>query len=57
MEVHINPNFPMKKLKCKEGRHLHEVGSSSGVQLALETRPSSSSPWSLGKEHIGNILS
>ena len=56
-EVRINPDSPVKELKCKEGGHLHEVGSSSGVQLALETRVPASSPWSLGMDHAGSILS
>lgn len=57
VEVHINPNSPVKELKCKEGGHLHEVGSSSGVQLALEMRVPASIPWSLGMDHSGSILS
>lgn len=56
-EVRINPDSPVKELKCKEGGHLHEVGSSSGVQLALETRVPASSPWSLGMDHAESILS
>lgn len=56
-EVRINPDSPVKELKCKEGGHLHEVGSSSGVQLALEAGTLVSSPWSLGMDHAGSILS
>lgn len=50
----VNPKFAGKKLKCKEGGHLHEVGSFQGVQLALETRLPASCPWSLSKGHVGS---
>lgn len=48
-------NIPGKKLKCKEGGHVHEVSRSLGVKL----------PWKLdvppvrgpGHGHIGIILS
>lgn len=52
----VNANFPVKKLKYKEGGHPHEVSRSLGVQLALEVRPASCQ-WSPGKGRIGSILS
>lgn len=53
----VSANFPVKKLKCKEDRHLYEVSWPLGVQLALEASPPASRPRSLSKGRRGSILS
>lgn len=53
----VNPRYPVRNLDRKEGGHLREVSSSSGVQLGLEARPPASRLWILGKGHTESILS